>query len=67
MKLFKALRWVVEAVVSLGELVGAGRQLAKAARSGKLPLIDDTDPIPLSPRQVTRQPSVVPLRRGQKK
>lgn len=70
MNLFKAVRWLVGAVQALGELVGAGRKLVKAARSGKLPHhpVDDTDPIPLSPSQVVRQPTIVPLpRRGQKK
>jgi hypothetical protein len=67
MKLVKAVRWLVGAVQALGELVGAGRKLAKAARSGKLPhAVDDTDPIPLSPRQPLK-PIVVPPRSGQKK
>ncbi len=65
MKILRAVRWLVGAVQALGELVGAGRKLANAARRGKLPL-NDTDSIPLSPRQPLK-PIVVPLRSGQKK
>lgn len=58
----KALRWLLKAlgvVSDVGEVVELGRKVAHA--------IDDTDPIPLSPRQITRHPTLRPPPRAPKK
>lgn len=72
---FKGITYVGKGVLRVlgfigtaGEFISAGRQLAKAARQGNIPLIDDTEPIPLSrsPRQVLRQPTILPPRAPKK-
>jgi hypothetical protein len=52
-RIFKGALRVAGFVSDAGEFVEAGHKLVTAARRGELPLIDDTDPIPLShsPRQ----------------
>lgn len=52
----RGLVWAVEAVQLLGEGIGAGRRLVKAARQGKLPTpsVDATEPFPLTFKDASR-------------
>lgn len=44
------------AVQALGEVIGAGKKLVREARRGRVPHeVDETDPIPLTHREIDRR------------
>lgn len=52
----KGIYYALGGIQAAGELIGAGKKLAKEARRGKLPhRVDQTDPIPLT-RKSPRAP-----------
>lgn len=51
----KAIYWAIGAAQAAGEAVGAGQRLVRQVRKGIVPLDDDTDPSPLTYRDVQRQ------------
>lgn len=50
----RAIYWTIGAVQAVIEGVGAGRRLIRQVRKGIVPMVDDTQPIPLSHRDVGR-------------
>lgn len=55
----RGIYWTIGAVQSAAELVGATRRLVTSARQGVVPHVDDTQPIPLTYRDVARQQSQI--------
>lgn len=54
----KGIYWTLGVIQGAGELVGAGRKLAREAWRGTRPL-DDTDPIPLTHREINRREHLI--------
>lgn len=55
----RAIYWTIGAVQAAGELAGATRRMVRSARKGIIPHVDDTQPIPLTYRDVERQQSQI--------
>lgn len=51
----RAIYWTLGAVQAAGEVVSSGQRLVRQMRKGIVPLVDDTQPIPLTHRDVERQ------------
>jgi len=47
----KAIYWTIGGIQAVGELVGSGRRLVRQMRKGIVPMVDDTQPIPLTPER----------------
>lgn len=54
MKVTRAIYWTLGSVQAVVEFVGALQRMVRKARKGILPLVDDTQPIPLTHRDSER-------------
>lgn len=53
--LARGVYWTLGAVQAVLELAGATRRIVLSARKGVVPMVDDTQPIPLSHKDAERQ------------
>lgn len=50
----RAIYWTLGAAQTVVEIVGAGKRLVRQVRNGTVPSVDETDPMPISHRDVER-------------